>query len=264
MRTKSKYREIKSGQNIPAESPAEEIPEPNIPKVEIDGEEIQPVATVSVDASPDVEPSDAIAHTIAAAAKADDAALALKRQVEALQASEQLQREQAAAMMASQRPLTREQKLEFWKLQGLSAEETKFLQSNPEMIDHSAITNHAAAAALHAGHERDSEPYFAAVKTNFEEHMKQLQAQAAAQPTPEFFRPPPPPPPPPPPSPANFVSAPVSRDVPSPDRERYGNPGKVTLSVDELQIAKASGISPAEYARLKLRLEAEKRTGVRQ
>ena len=62
----------------------------------------------------EVEPSNTVAHAIEAAATADDAALALKRQVEALRQSEELQR-QHAAYMAAQRPPTREEKLALWE-----------------------------------------------------------------------------------------------------------------------------------------------------
>ena len=104
-------------------------------------------------------------------------------------------------------------------------------------------------------------------KAIFHKQLARMQEQAenpAMQKTPAFFSHRQPPPAPAPRTAASYVSAPVSRDVPGPDRERYGNPSRVTLSVDELQIAKASGISPAEYARHKLRLEAEKRAGGRQ
>ena len=261
-RTKTRYREIKS--DIP---PVEETPEPNIPAVEIDGEKVEPVVAASIEAPAEVEPSNTVAHAIEAAATADDAALALKRQVEALRQSEELQR-QHAAYMAAQRPPTREEKLALWKQQGgMHEAELKFLEANPELIDFPQLTAFAANEAAQQGHERGSEAHMEKTKAIFHEHLARMQEQAenpALQPTPEFFRPPPPPPAPAPRSPAQYVSAPVSRDVPGPDRERYGNPSKVTLSVDELQIAKASGISPAEYARHKLRLEAEKRAGGRQ
>ena len=254
MRTKSKYREIKS--NIP---PVEESAAENIPEMKLNGVEAEPVAAVSAEIPPQPEPDlEAIAKAANEAATADEAALALRKQLEQIRASEELQRQQAAVMMAAQRPLTREQKLEFWRQRGLSDEETRFLQANPEMIDHSAITNHAAAQALQAGHERDSEPYFAAVKTNFEEQMKRQQAQAA----PKFFEPPPQKAPAAR-SPAHIVSAPVSREVPS-GGYREPNLSQVRLSPEEVEIAAASGISQVEYAKHKLRLMREKASGQRQ
>ena len=167
-------------------------------------------------------------------------------------------------MMAAQRPLTREQKLNFWRQWGLTEAEARLLEANPEMIDHSAITNHAAAQALQAGHERDSEEYFAAVKMNFEDQMKRQQAQAepAVQPTPKFFEPPSQKAPAAR-SPAHIVSAPVSREVPS---GGYREPrlNQVRLSLEEQEIARGLGISDTEYARGKLRLEKEKARGERQ
>jgi hypothetical protein len=55
------------------------------------------------------------------------------------------------------------------------------------------------------------------------------------------------------------TSAPVSRGVPS---DSYvPSPGKVHLSKDEMDIAAASNMTPVEYAREKLKLEALKKQG---
>lgn len=204
--------------------------------------------------------TEAVEEALQTAVEADEAAAALKRQIEAIHEAEALQRQQAGQMMAAQRPLTREQKLDFWRQQGLTDEETKFLQANPEMIDNSAVTNHAAALALQEGHERDSESYFAAVKNNFDEHMQQMQAQAAAT-APEFWRPPAPRASAPPSS--AYVSAPVSREVPT-GGERQLTPSQVRLSAEEQEIARASGISLRTYAENKIRLMKEKASGQRQ
>lgn len=48
------------------------------------------------------------------------------------------------------------------------------------------------------------------------------------------------------------VSAPVSRDVPN-SNGRRSTPGKVTLTAQEVEAAKISGISPEEYAKQKIR-----------
>jgi ABC-type uncharacterized transport system substrate-binding protein len=50
------------------------------------------------------------------------------------------------------------------------------------------------------------------------------------------------------PSPASYVSVPVSREGPS-GGGYQPSPSKVKLSADELEIARASGISPVEYRR---------------
>jgi hypothetical protein len=59
------------------------------------------------------------------------------------------------------------------------------------------------------------------------------------------------------------VSAPVSREVPS-SIPKPVNRNRVELSVEEQQIAAASGISAVEYAKHKLRLLKEKAEGTRQ
>ena len=255
MAVKSAYKPKKPVENIPQ---AEELPETNISEVKIDGEELEPVAAVSVEAEPDVEPPE-VQQAVEAAVKADDAAAALKRQVDAVRQAEALQRQQAAQMMARQQPLTHEQKLELWKTQGLTIAEADFLREHPAMIDHPQIVSHAAAEATQAGIERDTPEYWSAVKTNFEENMKRLQAQAAAQPTPEFFRPPPVRTPAPR-SEAHYVSAPVSREVPT-GVTRELSPSQVRLSPDEIEHARVSGVSLKVYAENKLRLMKEKAAG---
>ena len=60
------------------------------------------------------------------------------------------------------------------------------------------------------------------------------------------------------PRPAPRYSAPVSRTTPG---GGYTRPGEVTLSPEERQIARASGISDLEYARNKVRLAQEKALG---
>jgi hypothetical protein len=87
--------------------------------------------------------------------------------------------------------------------------------------------------------------------------LADLQSQArAAQPTPAIFQPPPPP------DRAAIYSAPVSRrDI---GGVREPSPSSVRLSPEEKEIAAVSGLSQVEYARHKLRLEAEKRRGERQ
>lgn len=250
MRLKTAYRKSHK-------IPAEEIPEPNIPEIKIDGQ--KPEAEVGISGETEAEPEDVAAAAIGAATEADQAKYALVKQIEALRQSEELQRRQQMAM-AAQRPMSRDDRLEMWKAQGLSDKEANFLRDNPEMIDFPQVASHAAAEAMQAGHERDSEGYFKATEANFDRHMKQLKAQAAAQPTPQFFQPPPPPQPR---TEASFVSAPVSRTAPA-GGYREPSPSSVRLSPDELQIAANSGISPTEYARHKLRMEREKRMGIRQ
>jgi hypothetical protein len=233
MRTKTAYRQIQpdnSAQNIPSappEAPAIAVHKPDQP-----------------------EP------------KADDPALALSKQLDELKRSEEIQRVSQVALQ--QQPMSREQRLALWRQRGLSEAEASFLQRNPAMIDFPEVTTLAANEAMQAGHKRDSEEYWKATEMNFNNHLDWLREQSAAaanpQPTPEFFRPPPPPAPP---TRSNIVSAPVSREVPS-GRQREENPNRTTLTAEELEIARASGISATQYAAGKLRLQREKLAGERQ
>jgi hypothetical protein len=238
MRTKTAYREIQpdnSAVNIPKELPVSVVlAPPEAPVVAVAVE--PPVTAVEVDAS-----------------------LALQQQLQKLQESEQLQRQRAPQQL----PQTREQKLHLWKQQGLTDAEANFLQQHPLMIDNPQAAAVAANEALAAGHARDSEQYWKATSMNFDNHIDRMRAQAnpSEQPTPAFFQPPPPPKPP---TRSHVVSAPVSRSLPDENRERDENPNKVTLSVDELAIAKASNISAADYARGKLELMRQKARGERQ
>lgn len=264
MRTKTRYR-IKS-ENIPVEN--------NSPvTAAITAPPEAPAVDVAVESQPQPEPvieteSEAAREYEKEAAKADEAALALRKQLEQIRASEQLQRHQQAAQTAllSQQPLSREQKLDLWKSQGVPEVEINFLREHPLMVDFPEITRQAAAEAMQV-HERDSAPYWETIEMNFEKHLANMQQKqtAAANPeqqAPAFFRPAPIRTPAAP-SPANYVSAPVSREVPS-GGHREPSLNQVRLSPEELEIARGLGISTTEYARGKLRLEKEKARGERQ
>ena len=133
MAIKTAYKPKKSVENIPVEKDLAAIDE-NIPKVEINSEAQEPIAALSVEA----EPAAAVA-AINEATKVDDAALALKKQLDAVRQNEELQRQQAA-MMAALQPPTREQLLDQWKKQGMSETEAAFLQKNPALIDNPRLT----------------------------------------------------------------------------------------------------------------------------
>ena len=81
-------------------------------------------------------------------------------------------------------------------------------------------------------------------------HMAdEMQARAAQSRTPE-----------PPPRPTRVqYSAPVSRDVPNSNGKR--TPGKVTLTPQDQEAARISGISLEEYAKQKMRLAAMRASG---
>jgi hypothetical protein len=197
-RLKSAYR--------PKKQLSEEIPAENTPAAEIKSP-VEPII-----AAPPETPAVAVQIE-----PSSEASQALRRQLEAQQRAEELRRQQAAQAALPQQPLSREQRLELWKQQGLSEAEAQFLKDHPEMIDHPVITNQAATEAMQAGHRRNSTPYWEAVSMNFRNHLDRLQTQAttinpAEQPTPKFFEPPPPPAPPK--APSHLVSAPVSREAP--------------------------------------------------
>jgi hypothetical protein len=252
VKTKTAYRLPK---NTPAEEPAD-IPE-----------EIQPSASTTINFNTDKsDPVEATVAAIEPVAPADEATLALQKQLADLKKSEALQREfaqrvaaQRAAQMAAQPP-TREQKLEMWRQQGMSPADEKLLIENPQMIDFHDLTAVAAAQAAEQGHERDSEGHRAATLEAFHRLQGQQAQEQAAQPTPAFFAPKPAPSPAAP-GPASFVSAPVSRTVPG---YREPNPRSVRLSPEEQQIAAASGISDAAYAKLKLKMLRERAAGERE
>jgi hypothetical protein len=242
VRTKTAYR--KSAENIPppgeATAPAIEAP------------------AVAVEVQPQPELS-----------QPDETALALQRQIDALARSEALQRQAAEQQLQPQRPMSREDRLAVWRMQGMPEVELKFLTANPALVDMPQLTAYAANEALQQGHERGSEAFLNATKLNFDKHLQQLQAQAQTQtptepamtPTPKFFEPPPAPKPRGPQGP--IVSAPVSREVPTgePRPEYQQDPRRVTLSVEERQVAAASGISEVTYAANKLKMLRMKAAG---
>jgi hypothetical protein len=187
----------------------------------------------------------------------DDAALALQKQIANLKKSEQLQRQRAAM---PQQP-AREQKLALWRQTGMSDGEADFLAKHPQMIDHADILAYAVGQANQV-HQRDTPAHYDAVKKIFDAHVEHLmreQAQAAqpamqpTAPTPAFFKVPPGPAARSAPNPSSKFSAPVSREIPSGGSGKRHNPGKITLSAQEVEAARISGISPEEYAKQKIR-----------
>ena len=153
-------------------------------------------------------------------------------------------------------PMSREARLAEWQAHGgLSNNEIQFFQKHPEMIDWPQITGLAVNQANQAGHPRGSDAHFDFVKKAFDANLAHLQAQAAqpamqpTTPTPAFFKPPPGRPAA---NPSSKFSAPVSREVPNSTGKRI-TPGKVTLTPQEVEAARISGISLEEYAKQKIR-----------
>jgi hypothetical protein len=227
-------------------------------------EKIQPSETVHIDFATDEKPSEAVAEAIEKAGAADEAAEALRYQLNHLRASEQLQREHAAQMIAARaQPPTREQKLEMWRRRGLTEEDGRFLSENPEMIDRDDLTHAASAQAEQQGHERDSDAHRAATLEAFRRLQgQQAQAQPAAADPAGFFEPPEPSRSPAAQDRASMYSAPVSRRDAGTPREL--SPRSVKLSPIEQEIARNLGLSDTAYAHGKLRLAREKATGERQ
>jgi hypothetical protein len=238
MRTKSAYRE----------KPSDEIPEPvTVPSDGLPAIEPQP------ESNPEAVQAEQVAIEADAAAIALKAQLAAHRQAEALQS----QHQQAAAMAQQQAPTSREEKLAMWKTQGMSEAEERFLAEHPLMVDHPTVLTQAIATTTRAGVSRDAPEFLSKVKQNFDVHLNRFQRQAAAA-SPEFFRPEAPrissqP------SVGSFVSAPVSRDVVGADRPSI--PTKVTLTAEEKDAAKFSGISERQYAENKLKMLGAKARG---
>ena len=75
-------------------------------------------------------------------------------------------------------------------------------------------------------------------------------------PTPEFFTPPPAPRP----SRVGY-SAPVSRSIPSGGSGRRSSPGKVTLSPQEVEAAKITGLTIEQYAKEKIEYQRQLEAG---
>ena len=78
------------------------------------------------------------------------------RQLESLRQSEELQRRHAQQMAQRQRPMTR---IEFLRSQGLTEAEARFFDSE-SMMQNQQQASEAAAEALAAGIERDSDHFF--------------------------------------------------------------------------------------------------------
>ena len=230
MRLKTKYRRqaFKDGGRVDdlKVDAAPETPAPEVPPLPADEPQPEPPAQ---------EPL-----------RQDDATLALRRQIESMRQSEQVQRQP--------QPVSREQRLEAWRQQGLSDAETQFFQNHPAMLDNPELTNFAVHKAREAGFERGTEGIFAAVETIFSANMNQQAAEMPQQPAPTFT-------PPAPRPPRVGYSAPVSHSIPSGGSGRRSTPGRVTLSPSEVEAARISGLSVEDYARQKIEYERQLSAG---
>jgi hypothetical protein len=243
MRTKTAYRD--KPENIPAENP--EIPKPAI-EIKHDGTPADVTTATREVPATEEEYNKQVSD-------ADQAKLALVRQIEELRKSELLQREHAIARAQAQvRPITREQKLHLWRSQGMSDAEDKFLQANPELIDDSQRTALAAAEAERQGHTRGTAEHMQTTKRIFHEH-----AAPPTNPIPEtpaFFEPPASSPAAS--NPGSLYAAPVSRE----GGGYRQSSNSVTLTREDKEHARIAGVSEVEYARQKKKLAEMKASGL--
>lgn len=155
MKLKTAYRP-KKPEAQPPELPVD------LPTVETSTPEALDVSVLSVDIPSEGEPE--IVAALQTSTQADEAAEALKRQIAAVHEAEQSQRQNNAQYVPPemQRPLSREEKLDLWRSQGLTAKEADFLREHPLMIDFPQVSAYAANEALQSGIERRGQPRNAA------------------------------------------------------------------------------------------------------
>lgn len=211
-------------------------------------EQAKPAAEVNV-AIVHTKPAQTAEEATANASAADSAAAHLKAQIDALHQSEQMQR-QAHSQAADE--------------QRIAAREQAFMQEHPLLLQHPHLTQWAYQAAQRQGHKRGTEELLFATKALVQQEAAKLHDHTPSS------APPPPPPSPPneepmpshysnlgstPPEESDYspqrriVSAPVSRDGGS-----YNSKQRITLSPQEREIAKLSGLTDLEYAKQKMRL----------
>ena len=222
--------------------------------IKLDGAEPEAVTGISVEAPPEAEQT-----VVEPPQPADEATQALMRQLESLRQSEELQRRHAQQMAQRQQPMTR---VEFLRSQGLTEAEARFFDANESMMQNQQQASEAAADALAAGIERDSDQFFEFVEQGFAKRLDALSQRAAEQLAPAFFAPRPAPSPAAPDRSAMY-SAPVSRGTPSGGTGQRP-PRQIRLTAEEQEHARIAGVSDVEFAKQKQRLTREKAAGERQ
>jgi hypothetical protein len=230
MRTKTRYRQgFKDGGKV--EMPAK--PEP------IAATEMPPPAPPAVEQPPPPQPD-------LAKPPEDDATVALRRQIESLQKSEHLHRQQNEALLLAHAAHQRR---------------NEWLKANPKAQANREALGPIHHEALQSGLIDTSPQYFAYLEQRLADLPADETPTMPQQPTPEFFRPPPSPPAPRPPGPNRVLhSAPVSRDVPTSGSGARPR-GKVTLTPLEREAAAMSGVDLETYAKNKLRYQQMRESG---
>jgi hypothetical protein len=172
----------------------------------------------------------------------NDASLALKAQIDRLNHSEQLVRQQQQAANAAR---------------AANERRMSWLETTPGAKENAQALGPIHYEALDSGLIDTSPEYFAyleqrladlpkpaaAAATRVTDDMQRLAAQDRATQPPPRQR-----------SYASIVSAPVSREVPSTGSGRRQNSSRVVLTPQEQEMARISGVSLETYAREKLRL----------
>jgi hypothetical protein len=172
----------------------------------------------------------------------DDASVALQRQIDALRHSEQIQ---------SQRVSEAQQ----------VAQVQAFIAEHPAMLENPGLLKLAAHAVGNEGHglEPHSREFFERVKNNFEKRIERFNApddlSPSTEPTPKFFEVPKPkvrgnP---------SMYSAPVSREVPGSNYQ--SSPSRITLTVEQKDMARRLGQTELEYGLGLLDLQRKKSEG---
>jgi hypothetical protein len=173
----------------------------------------------------------------------DTAALALKKQIDALRQNEDwVARQNALALETNRR-------------------RQEWLGRNPQAQQHLAELDQLHRAAVRSGLVDGSPHYFEFLEQGLQrlpppnsgaEHMaEEMQARAAEHAPPR--------PQPREPQVSRYMSAPVSREVPSANGSRQSD--KITLTADQKEAAKMSGISEVEYARQLMRINEARERG---
>jgi hypothetical protein len=180
----------------------------------------------------------------AAKPEEDGASLALKAQIDRLNHSEQLVRQQQQAAMLAH---AAQEQRQAW------------LAKTPTAMQNRDALGAMHHDALHSGLVDLSPSYFSYLEQRLAS-LPQPVAEATAMRMTEDMaarerasQPPPPKPTRP------IVSAPVSREVPSGSGRRQNS--RITLTPQEVEMARISNVSPDEYARQKLRLAQMRASG---
>jgi len=209
---------------------------------------------------------------------ADEATRALKARIAEAEQSQRLQREYQQQVDQANQQIN--QVFNFWQQNGLSPEQEQIFRADPAFMIR--LTDFAVTEAGKL-HQVGSPEFFELGKQLFFQHLDHLQDQAkqhaaAAPPTapmpatdnqtnsepametPRFQTPASPVRKPQAPSRSGIVSAPVTRET-GLLSDSFDRKGQHTLSAQEAEAARISGVTPAEYLKQKLKMQQMKADG---